>query len=166
MVNFDSILYILPAMSMAIALVYYTMNLRNAQKTQRHAQETREAQLFMQIFNQYTNQQVMELSIEIMAQWKWETYEEFYEKYGPVSKPVEYAKFLKLVNFFEGIGILQKRGLIDINLVNDLMGDPLIWVWEKISPVIDGLREQTQSPNLWVHCGYIAEELKKHRLSV
>ena len=81
MVDLQLILSVQPVLSMAVALVYYSINIRNANKTQTMTQETREAQLFMQIYNQFTSEQVVETSIEIMSQWNWETYEEFQEKY-------------------------------------------------------------------------------------
>ena len=91
MIDLQFILTILPVLSMAVALIYYAMNLRNANKTQQMAQETRQASLFMQIYNQFTSERVMETSIEIMAQWEWSSFEEFQQKYGAKQIPAPIA---------------------------------------------------------------------------
>lgn len=158
MVDLQFILSILPVMSMAVALIYYAMNLRNANKTQKTAQETRQAQLFMHIYDIFTSEQIIETSIEIMSQWQWDNFEEFQEKYGAIANPTAYVKFIKIINFFEGVGILLKRGLIDLDFVYDMMGAPLNMVWEKIHPVILGMRSFYDDPDLWANSEYLINE--------
>ena len=161
MIDLQFILTILPVFSMAVALVYYAMNLRNANKTQLMAQETRQASLFMQIYNQFTSERVMETSIEIMAQWEWSSFEEFQQKYGAGTNPSAYSKFMKIINYFEGVGILLKRGLIDEEFVSDLMGAPLMMVWEKTQPVIEGIREFYDDSELWDNYEYLVKQVTK-----
>jgi hypothetical protein len=146
---------------MAVALVYYAMNLRNANKTQLMAQETRQASLFMQIYNQFTSERVMETSIEIMSQWEWSSFEDFQQKYGASTNPSDYSKFMKIINYFEGVGILLKRGLIDVEFVSDLMGAPLMMVWEKTKPVIVGIRDFYDDLDLWDNYEYLVEQVNK-----
>lgn len=62
--------------------------------------------------------------------------------------PEEYAKertlpiaISKAFCYFEGVGVLVSRHLIDIDLVEDLMGNHIVWVWEKIEPVVQELRK-------------------------
>ena len=100
-----------------------------------------------------------------MSQWNWETYEEFQEKYGALSNPSAYVKFIKIVNFFEGVGILLKRGLVDVNFLYDLMGAPLNMVWDKIQPVIIGMRNFYDDPCLWDNSEYLVNEFSSRKKS-
>jgi hypothetical protein len=159
MIDLTEIIRNLPVIALTVSILYYAMNLRNANKTQKHALETRQAQLFMQIFNQYTSLQLLESSLEIMAGWTWNDYSDFMQKYGPVNNPSEYSKLLKIINYFEGIGILLKRGLIDKDIINDLMGEPLKAVWIKFEPIIVGLREANKVSSYWSNFEFLAKEI-------
>ena len=51
MVSTDQLLDIIPAISVAIALIYYSINVRNANKSQQIAIESRNAQFFITLYN-------------------------------------------------------------------------------------------------------------------
>ena len=44
--------------------------------------------------------------------------------------------------FFEGIGVLAKRKLINMDLVDDLFSAPLSQTWGRMGPIVKGMREQ------------------------
>ena len=65
--------------------------------------------------------------------------------------------------FFEGIGVLVKRGLIDVALVEDLLSHRIIWFWENVlSPNIDQIRKLTNDPTQYDHIEYLYHEMR-HR---
>jgi hypothetical protein len=65
--------------------------------------------------------------------------------------------------FFEGIGVLVKKGLIDIELVEDLFSQRIIWVWENwAQPGIDQVRTLTNDQTQWDSFEYLYHEMK-HR---
>jgi hypothetical protein len=52
---------------------------------------------------------------------------------------------MSLFFFFEGIGVLVKKGLIDIELVEDLFSRRIIWFWENHMALrVDGIRRVDQ----------------------
>jgi hypothetical protein len=68
-----------------------------------------------------------------------------------------------LLTFFEGLGILVKKGLIDISLVEDLLANRIIWFWEThMEPTIDTTRTFTRDPTQYDHIEYLYHEMK-HR---
>jgi hypothetical protein len=46
-----------------------------------------------------------------------------------------YANMQTLNAFFEGVGVLVKKGLVDIDLVEDLLSRRIIWYWDKTKPI-------------------------------
>ena len=50
--------------------------------------------------------------------------------------------------FFEGIGVLVQRKLVDVRLVDDLFGEAIQVVWEKLKPIVADYRKQFNQP-LW-----------------
>jgi hypothetical protein len=97
------------------------------------------------MYNNFTSLEFKKAWNDIMFVWEWETVDEFIVKYGFGS---EEAPKLDLVStFFEGIGVMVKRGLIDISLVDDLMSGHVTSSWEKYKPIIEEIRK-----NNWPQC--------------
>lgn len=63
-------------------------------------------------------------------------------------------------NFYEGIGVLVKRKLIDVNLVDDLMSGFILRSWEKIEPIIKEFRERENWPQAWEWIEYLYHQIK------
>jgi len=63
--------------------------------------------------------------------------------------------------FYEGIGVLLHRKLVDIGLIDDLFSTPIIQVWEKIGPLVKQGRERWKRPQIWEWFEYLYNEMKK-----
>jgi len=145
---------IFAGLSIAASIVYYASVLRNQNKT-------RQTQLFMNIYNTYSSKQYQKDRERILRNWEFEGYEDFFMKYGPEADPDDHAIFDMFVTYFEGIAVLVKRGLIDPNLVYDLMYGSIIAFWEKFEPVILGLREMSGSPKTLQDLEFLYLEMKR-----
>ena len=77
---------------------------------------------------------------------------------GDIDKYVEASS---LASFFEGIGLLVKKGLIDINMVGELMSSPLFWVWEKVEELVITVRKITGRPQIYEWFEYLYNEIQK-----
>ena len=53
---------------------------------------------------------------------------------------------LSVVTVFEGMGVLVKRKLVDVEMVNELMLGFITRTWERIEPVITEYRERFEWP--------------------
>jgi hypothetical protein len=70
---------------------------------------------------------------------------------------------MTLNTFFEGVGVLVKKGLIDIELVEDLLSQRIIWYWEHMmGPRIDYVRKAMDDPTQYDSIEYLYHEMK-HR---
>jgi hypothetical protein len=63
--------------------------------------------------------------------------------------------------FFEGVGVLLHKKLIDIALVDDLFSSPIKISWEKLKPIAEGERKLRNRPQIWEWWEYLYNEMQK-----
>ena len=135
---------------------YYVMVVRNQR-------ETRQAQLFMQLFQMFTTKEWMSDNWELMSM-EWSDMKDFFEKYDSSVNIDNFAKRYRSWFFLDGIGMLLKKGLVDREMVFHLMGGYWgIWLWEKHGDVIKFLRDYNNMPELATWFEYLALEMTKMR---
>lgn len=62
----------------------------------------------------------------------------------------------------EGIGVLVRKGLIDIELVEDLFSKRFTWIWENlIGPNLDYVRKLSDDPSKYNHMEYLYDLMKQ-----
>lgn len=64
-----------------------------------------------------------------------------------------------LFTFYDQVGVLLRRGLIDVDLVDDLLGNSTRQLWEKVRPVVEEARARSDDPRLYEHFEYLYEEM-------
>ena len=153
MVDIQTISVSLAAIGFLVASIYYTLTLRNQNRT-------RQAQLFMQIYGVFRTEEFQDNITGIMS-WKWNDYDDFLEKYGPNTNPNAWRALGSIAGYFEGIGLMVNKKLIDISLVENLMSTHIIYFWEKISPLSIELRRDFNRPQIDVWKEYLYNEIKK-----
>ena len=155
----QSISYIAGATGVCTASIYYIINLRNSQKNMRLTLETRQAQLFMQIYSTFCSYPIQKARNE-MGKWSFRDYDDFQSKYGDAVNPEAYLHHSSLSFFFEGIGVLVLRKLIDPSLVDDLMSGPIITYWEKMRPFYLEYRVRFDWPQFGEYIEYLYNHIK------
>ena len=63
--------------------------------------------------------------------------------------------------FFEGIGVLVKRKLVNMDLVDDLLSSDIVSTWEKMKPLAEGIRKRFAHPQALEWFEYLCNEMKK-----
>jgi len=162
-VTYQMVLSTLQTVSIMIGIVYYLSILRNTQKTreltlkaQEQAAETRQAQLFMQMYNRW-NTLEMRTQFDIVMASEWKDYDGYVE----YSKDKEYMTcFNVIATFIEGIGVLVHRGLIEAAFVDDLMSGSMMRYWEKIEPIVYGIRLRRNWPQYAEWIEYLYYQIK------
>jgi len=152
MVDIQTISIVLTSMSAIVAFTYYSLTLRNTNKT-------RQAQLFMQLYDTYRDKKFMEEWISIFT-WSWEDYDDYWEKYGWDKNPEANASFSSVSALLEGVGVLVRRNLIDPNLVHDLLWIVVRNYWMKFRPIILGMRTQLNDPSIFRWIEYLYNEIR------
>jgi hypothetical protein len=88
-------------------LSYYVMNVKNSQRMHKMTLETRQAQLFMQVYNRWASRDVTKMEYDFQ-QWEWDDYDDYVRKYHDSENR---SLSTTLGKYYEGIGVLVKRGL-------------------------------------------------------
>jgi hypothetical protein len=161
----QSISYIAGALGVCVAAIFYVLNLRISQKnqelmlkTQQQTLETRQAQMFMSIYDKNT-------SIEFSKAWEkivftpWSTFQEYSKLW---EDPVFNDEAMLVANIYEGIGVLVKEGLLDIRLVALLMCGKVLRYGEKIMPILDEGRRAMGYRRWLSETEYLYNELIKY----
>ena len=137
MVELSMVLDILTTVSIIIGVFYYIMTLQNSNnnqqlslKAQQQSAETRQAQLFMYMYEKVSSPEFSK-HWYIIRLWEFTDYDDLMERDGDKKNPDLYLSFSTVGKYFEGIGILVKRGLIDVSLVDDMMSGYILNFWEQ-----------------------------------
>jgi hypothetical protein len=142
--------------SVVLAAIYYVFQVR-------HQTRVRQTDLIMRLYSTIVTKEFVENDVSIFNQ-EVNDLEGFMRKYGSFPKFMEspeYVPYMMDSEFFEGVGILLRRKLIDIELVDDLFSSPIITIWEKTLPMTKALREYFNRPQLAEWFEYLYNEMKK-----
>ncbi len=152
MVDFDTISIVLTGMGLIVAITYYGFQIRNQNRT-------RQAQLFMSIYNNHISIPSMTIMQELQWEWNWKDYDDFVSKYSLPNNMEALVKFSHYFASLEGLGVLCKKGLIDPELVYDSQYTSIIHNWEKFLPIIEELRIRMNAPHLYEDPEYLYEQM-------
>jgi hypothetical protein len=136
--------------SVFVAAIYYVLQIRNQTRMRR-------TDLTMRVSSFWTSE-------ETVKQWMrtsdldFKDFNDFAKKYGmPFSEKPEHIALFITANHFDALGYLLHEKMIDFGLVSNL---PIISTWEKVKPVVEGLRERVSRPLLpWFE--YLYNEMNK-----
>jgi len=161
MIQLQSILTLLTLISVPIGVFYHIMTLANTRKNQELTLENRNAQLLMRVYDKYTETELMRQQMEIINS-DWKDIDDFWNRYGPQSNPEFYTQFGRLAYYFDGIGVLLKRKLVDKDAIYDLMGVHILQYWNNYyGPLMPGLRVKWKNPDAYKQFEYLANEMQQ-----
>jgi hypothetical protein len=146
MVDIQTVSIAVASASVVIAAVYYIFQVR-------HQTRIRQTDLVMRLYSTRGSKEFQEAVKNVMTA-KPENYKD-YENWW------EWSDFIEVLIFFEGIGILLHRKLIDIKLADDLFSTLIKASWEKIRSVVENVRKYNSSPAIAEHFEYLYNEMQK-----
>jgi hypothetical protein len=156
-----------------VGILYYILDLQNKRedqklanarqdlmlKSQKQALETRQAQLFMNIFNNWNTPDFWRNYWTVLDR-EWTNYDDYQSKYGRHIDLEGNAKAATLFAFYEGLGVLVKRGFIDPHFVDDLLGGTIINYWEKMGEFYREMRVRVDYPQIAIQIEYLYDVIK------
>ena len=90
-----------------------------------------------------------------MISWKWDTIEEFWDKYEDQENN---GKYILISQYFDGLGFLWDSGVLDKKAF-PLFADGYLILWRKFKPIILDMRENY--PNWCIYWEKLANTLEK-----
>ena len=155
MVDITEISAVVAATGVLVGVIYYILDMRNQARV-------RQTDLIMRLYSTIMTKEFVENDVSIFKQ-EVHDLEGFMHKYGSFLQFMEssdYVPYMMDHEFFEGVGILLHKRLIDIELVDDLFSTPIITIWEKTLPITEALREYFKRPQLSEWFEYLYNEMK------
>lgn len=153
MVDIQTVSITIASAGVFVAAIYYVWQIR-------HQTRLRQTDIIVRLFSTYMSDEFRDALAKV---WnlKFDNYEDYVKKYGfmwtsenQIPKTVS-----KVCVFFNGIGVLVRRRLVDIEVVRDLLWTERSWL--KLKPVIEGARKQYNLPAYYSDFEYLYNELKK-----
>jgi len=146
MLDIPSISGIVAAIGVMVGVVFTVLELRNLV-------QTRQTDLVIRLYS-------TRISKEFQESWRKVMAKEF-EDCHDYEKWYNWSDFIEVGLFFEGVGILLSRKLIDIGLVDDLHSYIIKTTWEKIKRVVEGVRKYNNAPQIYEWFEYLYNEMQK-----
>lgn len=145
MLDIPSISAIIAAVGVLIGVVLTVLEVRNLV-------ETRQTDLVIRLYSTFGSE-------ELQDAWE-KTQTREYKDFNAYKTEYGLREVNEVGWFFEGVGVLLHRRLIDIGVVDDLFSSPVKRAWERLKPIAEGERNQTQRPQIWEWFEYLYNEMQ------
>ncbi len=150
------------AASVTVAAIYYVYNMKATL-------QTRQAQLFMQLFDRFSGEELsrhygkIRYEIAPLCHDSPEEFAQFVKQHEHEKwDPELWAPVHQLGLFYDGVAVLVKKKLIDLDLVEDLLADRLVWYW-KFSELAYAGDRSYQGPQLGANFEWLADEMMRRQ---
>jgi hypothetical protein len=145
-VDIQTVSIVVASASVVAGVIYYALQIR-------HQNKVRQTDLVMKLYSQFNSFEFQKVWYEVLKR-EAKDYYDYEKKYG-------FAEFTAIDIFFEGIGILLKRRLIAIELVDDMFTTPIKWTWEKMKDITLEWRKVRNRPEIGEWFEYLYNEMKQ-----
>ncbi len=139
------------------AVIYYITDHRNQA-------QMRKTDLIMRLYATFMSKEFQEADIKVIT-LDVKNYVEYKDKYGPYpgEHPMHIA-FRSVAAFFEAIGVLLQKRLVDIDLVYEIFF--VSQRWEKLGPIIHDLRKELDNPEYMDKFEYLYKETQRYKAQI
>jgi len=146
MVDIQTVSIAVASASVTVAAVYYVFQIR-------HQTKIRQTDLLVRLFSMTMTKDFAEAWEKVLGEREILEYREYWKKYG-------FVEVDEVFWFFEQLGRLLEKGLIDVDLLPIPYGQVRL-AWEKMKPIAKGAREYFNEPKLAHGFEYLNNEMKK-----
>ena len=148
MIDIQTISIAVASASVFAAAIYYMFRIR-------HEAKVRQTDLVMKLYSQFNSLEFQKMWHEVLNR-EARDWQDYNDKYGLV-------EFTAVGIFFEGIGILLKRNLINIELIDDMFTTDVKWTWERIKDLTLEYRKVRNQPEIFEWFEYLYNEMQKRQ---
>ncbi len=151
MVDVETISVIVGVTTVVAGVIYSSLQIREQTKT-------RYADFVMDVSSAYGTEEMVKALIDVMN-LEFKDADDFVSKYGSISSDNSiYVDIIMVGDYFQGVGFLVHKKMLDVDVVTDLL--PVL-LWEKIMPVIYSYRKRMGQPRIFQWFEYLYDEMKK-----
>jgi hypothetical protein len=162
MTTVETISIVFTGLSISLAAFYYISTLRNTQRNQQLQLETRQISTYIQTLG-FRDPNFMKAWGDVMYIQEFNDYEDWLVEYGVNNNLEAWSNFCFICNTFQSIGLLVERGILEPDIVYDQEGELIMRSWERMSPIIEGMRGHRQYVSLFDHYESLYNRMVKIR---
>jgi hypothetical protein len=157
LLDIPTVSVVIASVSVIGSAVYYMMETR-------HQRRIRQTESIIRLSPWFSmNAKDIQEAIANVCSAEYADYEDYLAKY--TGKPEQRA--LKLLgNYFEGVGLLVSRKLVEVDLVFDFWGDIAESVWDDNEQVINGMRKDSGTQYTFEYWEFLVRDFKKRKNSL
>ena len=152
MVDIQTISIVLASAGVIAGVIYYILDLQ-------HQKKIRQTDLVVRLYSAFSGKELQEAYFETVYGFEFADYDDFMKKYRMPTKSI--LPLWQVCKFFDGVGVLLRRKLVDIGLVDELFHAEATIVWEKVKPLVEGRRKALNQPTTYQCFEYLYNEMKK-----
>jgi hypothetical protein len=146
MVEVQTASIVIASASVVAGVIYYLFQIRLQTKV-------RQTDLVIRLYTTFASKEMRQTWEKITTR-EYMDFDAYREKFG-------LSEVNEIGWFFEGVGVLLHRKLIDITVVDDLFSSPIKISWEKMKHIAEGERKQFGRPQIWEWWEYLYNEMQK-----
>jgi len=144
MVDIQAVSIAVASASVTLAAIYYMWQIR-------HQTKLRQTDLIMRLYGTFTSNEYQDAWTKVRLD---NTHD--FDKETWIWK-----EFNQVTTFWEGVGILFKRKVLDIKMIEDLFGGNIVRTWENVKPGVIKMRQQLNDPVVFSDFEHLCNEWKK-----
>ena len=154
MVDIPTVSIVVASAGVFAAAVYYILQIR-------HQTRLRQTDLIMRLYSTFGGEEHQRAGKKV-SKINYEGYDDFVKKYGAPNseEPIPMA-IDKVLYFFEEVGVLLSKKLVEIDLIDQLMGYNIMMIGTKTMPIIEEARKRLSLPRVWTNFEYLYNEMQK-----
>jgi hypothetical protein len=160
MVDIQTVSIVIASAGVFVAAMYYILQIR-------HQTRLRESDVVLRLSSMFSVENMK--AFDVAFNCEFQDYDDFIKRYGTLlggtPETEQHAEMKLLItqtlNQMDTMGLLLKRRIVDADLMYDIY--PGIRLWEKVKPLVDGVRKELNDPNVWICFEYYSGEMKKRQ---
>jgi len=145
MVDIQTVSIAIASASIVAGVIYYGLQIR-------HQTKARQTDLIIRLYSLVGSKEFLEAWEKIYFR-EIKSMDDYLKKYGTI------AEINQVSLIYGALGMLLRRKLIDVDIINDVTGRTVITMWEKLKPLWEPImKERGTEWDSWV---YLCNEMKK-----
>jgi len=160
MLDILSISAVVAAAGVLVGVAYYILDVRNQAMI-------RKTELITRLYSHLYGSEDLQRARKKVNSITYEDYDDFVKKYGaPDSEEPVPVAIATVLYVFEEAGVLLSKKLVDVDLIDQLMGLNILRAGTKLMPLIEEARKRLNLPRVWINFEYLYNEMQKGRQSL
>jgi len=148
MVDVSTVSIAIASASIVAGVIYYSLQIR-------HQTKARQTDLIIRLYSFVGSKEFCEAFEKIYFR-EIKSGDDYLKKYGT------FAEINQVSLVYGALGMLLRRKLIDVDIINDITGGTAVMMWEKkLKPIFEPLLKERGLE--WASTEYLANELKKRQ---